>query len=325
MSAVLDSRPAPPALADGLFKLSFKALGTNCVVQFRSADLPAAKAYRQAALGWLRTFEATFSRFLPSSTLSRINANAGRQAVPVSEEVEHMLDLAGQVHALSMGINDATSLPLTTLWDKAAVRQQLPSLAELTRCRELVGWDKVERSAGRVRLPLSGMALDFGGFGKEFAADRLVAMAGELGIGHVLVDLGRDIATQGRPPDQPAWVVGIEDAHTHDRSFTRTAVSGQAVASSGNYRRFRVINGQRYGHLIDPRSGEPASTAVGAVTCIARRCLTAGLFSQAAFILGQDDGFRLLDAQRDVEGLIQTSHRSYRTRHFANYELPHQS
>lgn len=166
------------------------------------------------------------------------------------------------------------------------------------------------------------MALDFGGFGKEYAVDRLLAMAVECGIDHILVDLGRDIATHGRPPDQPAWVVGIEDAGNEDRSFTRVAVSGQAVASSGNYRRFRVINGRRYGHLIDPRSGEPASTSIGAVTCIASRCLIAGLFSQAAFILGKDDGFRLLDSQRDVEGLIQTSHRSYRTHHFTIHEIP---
>jgi FAD:protein FMN transferase len=117
-------------------------------------------------------------------------------------------------------------------------------------------------------------------------------------------------------------VVGLEDAGLQDRSFTRIAVSGQAVASSGNYRRFRLIQGHRYGHLIDPRTGEPANTSVGAVSCVARRCLTAGIFCQAAFILGEDDGLRLLEAQREVAGLIQTSHRSYRTRHFAHYEIP---
>lgn len=323
MSAGISPPPSVP-LTDGLFKLSFKALGTNCLVQFRSTDIEQAKTYRRAALAWLRMFEATFSRFLPESTLSQINASAGQGRVPVSPEVEELLDLGGHVFTLSQGINDPTSLPLTALWDRAAKRQELPSPAELAECRALVGWDKVERGDGWIRLPRAGMALDFGGFGKEFAVDRLLALATQLGIGHVLVDLGRDIATHGRPPGQPAWVVGIEDAGTHDRSFTRVAVSGQAVASSGNYRRFRLINGQRFGHLIDPRSGEPASTSVGAVSCIARRCLTAGLFCQAAFILGPEEGLRLLEAQRDVAGLLQTSHRTHRTRDFAHYEIPHQ-
>lgn len=312
---------APP-LTEGLFKLSFKALGTNCLVQFRSPDVDTARAYRRSALVWLKEFEATFSRFIPTSMLSRINARAGGARVEITPEVEEMLDLATQVFSLSLGINDATSLPLTRRWDEAARRQELPSRADLDRCRDLVGWDKVERGPGWVRLPRPGMALDFGGFGKEFAVDRLLAMALQHGIEHALVDLGRDIATQGRPPGQPAWVVGIEDADTHDRPLTRVAVSGHAVASSGNYRRFRLINGRRFGHLIDPRTGEPASTSVGGVTCIAQRCLTAGLFCQAAFILGAMEGFSLIDSQRDVAGLIQTTSRTYRTRNFSRHEIP---
>ena len=316
--------PPPPAplLTDGLFKLSFKALGTHCLVQFRSPDIETARNYRRAALAWLRKFEATFSRFIPTSTLSRINDSAGSARVAIAQEVEEMLDLGAHVFSLSMGINDPTSLPLTRLWDQAARRQELPSRAALGRCLDLVGWDKVERGPGWVRLPRPGMALDFGGFGKEFAVDRLLAAALQHGIEHVLVDLGRDVATHGRPPGQPAWVVGIEDAGTPDRSITRVAVTGHAVASSGNYRRFRLIDGRPYGHLIDPRTGEPATTSVGGVTCIAQRCLTAGLFCQAAFILGAEEGFRLIDSRRDVAGLIQTSHRTYRTRHFTRHEIP---
>jgi FAD:protein FMN transferase len=293
-------------LTEGMFKLSFKALGTQCLVQFRAPDVDMATGYRRAALEWVRQFEATFSRFIPTSALSRVNASAGLKPVRVSREFEDMLDLGGHVYSLSAGINDATSLPLTLLWDRAAERQAVPSASELSRCRDLVGWGKLERGEGWVRLPLAGMALDFGGFGKEFAVDRLLSLAIDHGISHVLVDLGRDIATHGCPPDQPAWVVGLEDAGLQDRSFTRIAVSGQAVASSGNYRRFRLIQGHRYGHLIDPRTGEPANTSVGAVSCVARRCLTAGIFCQAAFILGEDDGLRLLEAQREVAGLIQT-------------------
>lgn len=322
MRTTAELAATPASLMEGLFKLSFKALGTNCLVQFRAPEVDAAKAYRAAALSWLRDFEEMFSRFRPSSLLSQVNARAGGERVPIPAAFEEMLDLAGRVHDLSLGINDATSLPLTRLWDEAARRQLLPTAAERAHCQQLIGWTKVERGPGWVRLPTPGMALDFGGFGKEFAVDRLLSMAVRHGIANVLVDLGRDIATEGRPADHAAWVVGIEDAVVRDRPLTRVAVSGEAVASSGNYRRFRVINGQPYGHLIDPRSGEPAGTSVGAVTCIARRCLTAGLFCQAAFILGEQDGLRLLESQRDVAGLLQTSRHALRTRHFTRYEIP---
>lgn len=313
----------PRPLLAGVFKLRFKALGTHCEIQFRAHDVDVARGYREAALAWIRDFEAMFSRFRPDSLLSRVNAAAGGSPTPIPPVFEHVLDLGTQVYELSEGINDGTSLPLTRLWNEAAHRQQIPSRAELDDRRRLVGWTKVERGPGWVRLPEPGMALDFGGFGKEFAVDRLAHMAQQHGIADVLVDLGRDIATQGRPADQPAWVVGIEDSTRGDHCLTRVLVSGQAVASSGNYRRFREIKGRRYGHLIDPRTGEPAATSVGGVTCIARHCLTAGIFCQAAFILGETEGLRLLEAQRDVAGLIQSSSRTHRTRHFARHEIPH--
>ena len=323
MSAAHASPVAPRPLLDGVFKLRFKALGTHCQVQFRAPDISAARAYRESALAWIREFESMFSRFRPDSLLSRVNAAAGSSPTPIPPVFEHLLDLGTRVFELSEEINDGTSLPLTQLWNDAARDQRLPTRTELEEKRRLVGWSRIERGPGWVRLPQQGMALDFGGFGKEFAVDRLVHMANQHGITDTLVDLGRDIATQGRPADQPAWVVGIEDATRGDRVLTRVLVSGQAVASSGNYRRFRVINGKQYGHLIDPRSGEPADTSVGAVTCIARHCLTAGIFCQAAFILGETEGLRLLEAQRDVAGLIQSSTRTHRTRLFARHEIPH--
>ena len=165
------------------------------------------------------------------------------------------------------------------------------------------------------------MALDFGGFGKEFAVDRVMQIAGDFGIKHILVDLGRDIATQGSPPDFSHWVVGVEDARCLDQPILRAALSGKAMASSGNYRRYRTIQGRHYGHQIDPRTGETASTEIDAVTCIANTCLVAGLFSQAAFILGTKNALPLIDSQPDVEGVIQTSGHLHRSRNFHHHEI----
>jgi len=142
------------------------------------------------------------------------------------------------------------------------------------------------------------------------------------GIRDILVDLGRDIVTRGRPHDQPVWVVGIEGVHTPDVPLARAALSGQAMASSGNYRRFRTIQGKRYGHIIDPRHGHPAETEIEAVTCIAKSCLMAGFCARTAFILGVRQGIDLIESQAHVDGIIQTATRNHQTRKFYQYEIP---
>lgn len=320
--AVIQQSPVLHADAShGLFKLSFNAIGSHCLIQFRTGEAENARAFRTAALGWLRDFEATFSRFIPDSELSQVNAAAGGAAVGISPGFEKMLELCDLVHSLSGGVHDPTSLPLTALWDRAAADQQVPSKEKMAATLELVGWRKVERSPGFVRLPRGGMALDFGGFGKEYAVDRVMQIAGDFGIRDILVDLGRDLATQGSPPDFSHWVIGVEDACALDKPVLRVALSGKAMASSGNYRRYRTIAGRHYGHQIDPRTGETASTEIDAVTCIAGSCLVAGLFSQAAFIIGTKTALGLIDSQPDVEGVIQASGSLHRTRNFHHYEI----
>jgi thiamine biosynthesis lipoprotein len=305
----------------GLFKLSFNAIGSRCMIQFRTSEAETARSFRTAALDWIREFELTYSRFIASSELSRVNASAGGAAANISPDFEGMLDLCELVHSHSKGVIDPTSLPLTQLWDRAEKSQILPSSVDLERALQAVGWGKIERSAGKVRLPHPGMSLDFGGFGKEYAVDRLIQIAGDFRISDILVDLGRDIATRGRPPDFSHWVLGVEDAALHDQVLARAALSGQAMASSGNYRRYRMILGQRHGHQIDPRSGETAATEIDAVTCIASSCLVAGLFSQAAFIFGTREALGLIESQPGVEGLIQTQGHLHRTQKFHHYEI----
>lgn len=307
--------------SQGLYKLAFEAIGSHCVIQFRCERAETARAFRLAALSWMRDFEGAFSRFLPGSELSRVNAAAGGPPVPVTQAFVKMLELCELVHALSGGVHDPTSLPLTLLWDRAEDHQQLPGQAEMAATLDLVGWKKVEWADGFVRLPRPGMSLDFGGFGKEYAVDRVVRIAGDFSIRDLLVDFGRDIATLGCPPDFTHWVVGVEDALFPDKPLLRAALSGSAMASSGNYRRYRTIRGTRYGHQIDPRTGETASTGIDAVTCIASSCLVAGLFSQAAFILGARAGLALLESQPGVEGVIQTSGKLHRTSKFHHHEI----
>lgn len=302
--------------------MTLRALGTQCVLQYRCHERDSAENFQYAAVEWLRAFEAKYSRFIPSSALSRINAAAGQEGVVVDAEFAQMLDLCEQFYTHSRGINDPTSLPLTRLWDRAAEQQRLPGEDEIAATLDLVGWKLVQRRKNEVFLPRQGMCLDFGGFGKEYAVDALIQLAREHGIRNALIDLGRDIATLGAPHDLPFWVVGVENVNQPDHPLLRGALKGEAMASSGNYRRFRTIAGERYGHIIDPRSGRPAATDITAVTCIASSCLMAGFCARTIFTLGLPQGLDWLNGQSRIEGVIQTTSQPHRSRHFYRYEIP---
>ena len=309
-------------ISKGLFKLRFKALGSPCLIQFRASEVDEAKAFGAASLGWLRTFEQTWSRFKPDSLLSKINSQAGGNPVAVTQEEEQLLDICDHVHRLSNGICDPTIHPLTRMWDEAAELDQILSDTSIEKTLSLVGWDKVEREKGLIRLPLKGMALDFGGFGKEYAVDQVRRIALEFGIHDALIDLGRDITSIGRSVEAPYWIVGIENPHTPDQGTFRIRLNGNAIASSGGSRRFRVINGVRHSHHIDPRTGNPSETDVIAASCVANDCLTAGVFARNACILGADEALAQIQQFPGVEGLVQTARSVRLTTKFHQHVLP---
>ncbi len=294
-----------PLDARGLRRLEFNALGTQCVIQFRLEEERAALEFAAEALAWIGSFEEKFSRFRPDSMVSRVNRSAGSW-VPVDEEMDHMLRLADDMFRRTRGIVDATLLPLQQLWDWKTAPEKLPTTAEVKSTLALTGWDKVQRRTGAVRLPLAGMGLDFGGFGKEYAVDWLARMARQSGIQDALIDLGRDLFALGGNGDHPFWHVGIEDGNQPGNCWGGLAVSDQAVSASGDYTRFFMHGSTRYGHILDPRSGWPVANGMRAVTVVAPSCLDAGVYSTAVFVLGADEGLHLASLARGVKVCAQS-------------------
>ncbi|MEO5915202.1 MAG: FAD:protein FMN transferase [Luteolibacter sp.] len=292
--------------SNGVRHLEFKALGTNCSVKFRQADDRTALAFASDALGWIGNFEAKFSRFRPDSIVSRVNAAAGGDWIEVDDEMEHMLKLADDLHARTNGILDPTLLPLQRIWDWKTVHLKLPTAAEVKAALALTGWKKVQRRPGAVRLPETGMGLDFGGFGKEYAVDYLARMAGQCGITDALIDLGRDIFALGGNGIHPFWHIGIEDGCKTGTCWGGLAVTDHAVSASGDYARYFTHQGIRYGHILDPRTGWPVSNGMRAVTVVAPSCLEAGVYSTAVFVLGAREGLHLASLARGVEVCAQS-------------------
>jgi FAD:protein FMN transferase len=302
----------------------FQAMSSLCEVRLEGDDEDVLKDAATRAIGEVHRIEVKYSRYRPDSIVSRVNAAAGTgMAVEVDDETAALIDFAGQLHDLSDGLFDITSGVLRKAWDFRAGR--VPTNEELQLLLPLIGWSQVAWRDRHIELPRAGMELDFGGFGKEYAADRAMAILAAAGQRHGFVNLGGDIRVLGPRGDGRAWRFGIQHPRRAEGTIASVDMVDGALASSGDYERFFELDGRRYCHILDPRTGWPVSSwssvSVTAPACVAAGALTTiamlkgeqaldFLNTQWATYLAADTSLRmfhhdLADARRFVHGELQ--------------------
>lgn len=269
--------------------LPFQAMASHCNLRLAAPDLGTARRWAELAVAEVRRIETAFSRYRPDSIVSRMNAAAGGAPVRCDAETLALLDYADQLHRSSGGLFDITSGVLRRAWDFRQPR--LPDPALLTQLCSQVGWDRVERDGDAVRLPEAGMELDFGGFGKEYAADRAAAVLHAAGARHGYVNLGGDLHALGPQPDGQPWLIGIQHPRERDGVAAELALSQGGLATSGDYERFFELDGRRYCHVLDPRTGWPVAHWQS-VSVAAPLCIAAGSATTIAMLLqGEGEAF----------------------------------
>jgi len=254
-------------------------------LQLWSPQAANAQRAADAAIADVRRIEAKYSRYLPDSVTTRINDAAGGNAVAIDAETAALLRYADHCFALSGGRFDITSGVLRRAWDFKRQPPQLPAAAALAATTGLVDWANVEWSGESIRLPRAGMEIDFGGIGKEYAADRAATICIDHGIGHGLVNLAGDVRILGPQPDGAPWRIGITHPRCPGATIAGLDLAAGAVATSGDYERYFELDGVRYCHILDPRSGMPVQYWQ-AVSVIAPLCVVAGSCSTIAMLLG---------------------------------------
>jgi thiamine biosynthesis lipoprotein len=250
-----------------------------------------------AARDSVRLVDSLMSNYRPASELSAINRAAGREAVPVSPQLLHVLHQARTYWHLSGGAFDPTVGPLVEAWGFHGTRGRIPPRHELERLRALVGFGAVEidDQHATVRLPRTGMQLDLGGIAKGYALDLARAALRSPHITGGMIDLGGNILVFGQPPRGTKWRIGIRHPRIPGAILGTIAIDSGAVATSGDYEHFYTIGGVRYAHLIDPRTGEPARGVIAA-TAIAPRGEWSDGLSAALYLAGPSRGLPLADS-----------------------------
>jgi thiamine biosynthesis lipoprotein len=265
-------------------ELRFRAMGSPCAVRIHPRRGLDAAGVAAAARAEVERLERKYSRYLDDSLASRINRSAGDAAgIEVDGETAALLDYAAAAFAASDGLFDISSGPLRRAWKLHSDR--LPEPAEIEAALACVGFHRVRWRRPRIALPVSGMELDFGGYVKEYAADRAAALCRRLGARGGLVDLGGDLAVVGPHPDGSPWRIGIRDPHAPERALACIGLVSGGIATSGDYERFLLVDGRRYGHILDPTTGWPVSGLTSA-TAAAERCLVAGTATTVALLRG---------------------------------------
>lgn len=280
-------------------------MGSRFEITAVHADRGRAQEAIDRAYAEIDRIEASISSWREDSETAEINRWAGRRPVAVSGELFRLIRRALEVTEVTSGAFDITFATFGGLWDFKASSPHLPDPAEVRRRLPAAGAANVvlDEAASTVLLRHPDTRIGFGAIGKGYAANRAVFVLRDAGVSAGVVDAGGDLVAFGRREDGAPWTIGIADPFDHDRVFARLVASDTAVVTSGDYERFVTIDGKRYAHILDPRTGWPVE-GLRSVTIVCPDAELADALATGVFVLGPAAGLELIERLHGVEGLL---------------------
>ncbi len=259
------------------------------------------------AIGEIQRIEQVMSEWQPHSEVSQINSAAGTGPVAISEELYRLLQMALQVSELSGGRFDITFRSAGKLWDFR--HQIIPTQAQIEAAITAIDYHKVRLQQSTTsptgylaEITSANTSMGLGAIAKGYAIDRAVQVIRRAGFQQFVVNAGGDLYASS-VPGQPLWQVGIQHPRQREQLIARLPVANMAVATSGDYERYFIHNGQRYSHLINPATGYPAN-GCQSVTIMASRGFWADALATAVFVMGPQEGMALVEQLDDVEAMV---------------------
>ena len=284
------------------FKQQENIMGTEITVEFWDQDIAHARQCAQKIFSEMRRIDALMSPYRPDSELSLINRQAAKQSVIVSEEMFNLLQKSIQVAELSDGAFDITFSSVGHLYDyrqrvKPSKQQIQNSLATINYQHILL--DKNKRS---VHFTRSGVRIDLGGIAKGHAVDNGITILKKCGIKGGLVSAGGDSRILGDRGDRP-WMMGLRHPRKEHGVAVVLPLSDTAISTSGDYERYFIENGERYHHIISPKTGKSVTSSWSA-TVIGPDATTSDALSTTIFVLGPKQGMELVENLPGIDAVI---------------------
>jgi FAD:protein FMN transferase len=300
---------AGPALADSpLSRFSFGEphMGTWFKITLYAADKQTAQHAAAKAFERIAELDRMLTDYNSESELMRLCQKSGGPPLRVSHELFFVLNRAQEVAERSGGAFDVTVGPIVRLWRRARRTGRLPEPQQVAEARALVGYQRVrlDEKAQTVQLLKSGMRLDLGGIAKGYAADEALLALKRLEITRALVAAGGDIAVGDPPTDAPGWNIAFARlGEPPDKPSGHAILRNAAISTSGDTEQFVEIDGKRYSHIVDPRTGMPLTSRCTA-TVIANDGTAADSLTKVASILEPDQAFAIIDGFRGASALV---------------------
>lgn len=257
------------------------------------------------ALDEIARIEGVFSVYKPDSEISKINRLRKAETLKISDEAFELIEKSIEFNKKSHGAFDITVRPLVDLWRSAGQTGQLPSKDAVSAALARVGSGYIilDKSAKTLSFAKDGMSLDMGAIGKGYASDRAVKVLRESGITNAIVNPGGDVYCLGQRAPGKLWNVGIQHPRQKGKLLFELELKDKAIDTAGDYEKFFILDGKRYSHIIDPRTGYPIGDGTVSASVIANDATTADALATALCVLGAE-GSKIIDTKTGEAAVI---------------------
>jgi thiamine biosynthesis lipoprotein len=289
-----------------VFKKAMKLMGNHFELSVIAIEEKWAEERIMAGVKEIQRIEKLLTTYDEGSETSLINANAGLAAVAVSAEIFDLIERSIRISLITQGAFDITYGSVDRrLWNFDTTMQQLPDAATARQMVKLINYRNIllDREKKTVLLKEKGMRIGFGGIGKGYAAERAKVVMQAAGVTSGVVNASGDLTAWGHQPDGKPWTIGIVNPNAAGQIFSYLNITDMALATSGNYEKYAVIDGKRYSHTINPRTGLPVS-GIKSVTILCPNAEIADAMATPVMIMGIDAGLDMINQMKDIEAIL---------------------
>lgn len=282
-----------------------KLMGSRFDLSVVAPNETEANSYINLAIEEITRIEKLISEWDTNSQTSAINRNAGIKPVKVDKELFELIKRSIQISKLTQGAFDISFASIDKVWKYDGSMQKLPTEAAIQKSVEKIGYQNIELNEAQqtVFLKLAGMKIGFGAIGKGYAADKAKQVLIEKGVKAGIINASGDLNSWGTQPNGDLWKVGITNPLNKEKVFSWLPIENSAVVTSGNYEKYVTLNGVRYTHIINPKTGYPV-VGLNSVTIFSESAELADALATAVFVMGLESGMDFINQLNGIECII---------------------